>query len=120
MALPLFDVLPLRENCDFARSWTFTDDAGAAVSFAGASASMMVRADVGDATPALALSSGAGITLSSGTIALVITRTQVAAMIAGSLGLRNRGVFSLLVTDAGGLRAAYVEGIVNIQRSPTR
>jgi hypothetical protein len=121
MALPMFDVLTLRENEDFARTYSFVDSSNVAVSWTGKTASMMVRADVGDSTPALAISSGAGITLGAGgTIVLNISDAQIAAMLAGTLGLRRRGVFNLITTDAGGVRQTWLEGIVEIRRSPTR
>ena len=74
--------LSARIGCVFRFSTILKDSTGAVMDLTGYGAQFVVVQKLTDATPALSLSSGSGITITalSGKIAVEITKTQTAAL----------------------------------------
>lgn len=102
------------QGASFDRTLTWKID-GLAVNLTGYTARMQVRADYGAAV-ALNLASGTGITLggAAGTIAVVITPVQTAALAAGNY------VYDLELESSTGDVTRLVEGVFTVDPEVTR
>lgn len=123
MTFPLHADLIVRENADYTAEFLAQNPDGTAVNFTGATAAqLMVRADISDAAAVLTLALGAGITLggTAGTITIAITAAQASGLATSGLVLRKRGAYDLIVTDSLGKKQTYLEGVLQMFRSPTR
>ena len=105
-----------RNNADWIRTLTYEDPAGTPVDLTGYSAKMQLRTSKSSPTVVFELSTVIGnIVLGGalGTIELTITETELAAIEECS------GSYDLLLTDAGGIICALLEGMWTLEKGTT-
>lgn len=95
---------------------TWQNNDGTAIDLTGYSARLQVREPVTASTTLISLTSGSGITLggTAGTIALLLSATDTAAL------SFEKGVYDLELVSGGGIVYRLLQGRVNVSSEVTR
>lgn len=104
----------IEAGATYIEAFTFLDDAGNPIDFAGATARMQVRTHVSDASPLLTLTTGSGITIDTGTGTITL---RIEAAVTATL---TPGHYDLLVTLGSGDAVRMLEGALAISPAVTR
>ena len=110
----------IEAGADLSIGLTWKDETGTLVNLTGASASLMLRYSVADASPVVSLTETAGahgqVVLGGalGTLTVKVNSTTTGTLTAGP------AVYDLLVTVAAGDKTRLIEGVATIKQAVTR
>lgn len=107
--------ITIEQGSTFTRTVTWRDENDALVNLTGYSARLQMRESVDATSTFLSLTSGSGITLggTAGTIVILISATDTAALTQG-------GVYDLELVSGAGLVTRLLQGSVDLRKEVTR
>jgi len=108
--------LTIDQGADWYINFTYQDSTGTPINLTGFTAALQLRSNVSDATAALSLATGSGITItgSTGLVAVHATATQTGNIVAGYY------YYDLEITSPANVVTRLIEGRIQVVPQVTR